>query len=229
MNVMLNALVILATVLGSGMALPQARRLARTRRADGVSPTWVGVSLALNGWWVAYGIAAPLWALVPVSMISISLYACMAVLFVRTVGRSCVRGLALGALVLGMAPLPFLFVGGWAMAGVVVGFCYGLQLLPAVVTVFRTRLLAGVSATTWLIAWVEAVLWLVYGIGVNDIALVSAGAIGVVMSSVILARLALTGHHPIEGFGHRAAAARWRKLQPSLSWWGKRESMVAPD
>ena len=58
MNVMLNALVISATVLGSGMALPQARQLARTRRTDGVSPTWVGVSMALNGWWLAYGFAA---------------------------------------------------------------------------------------------------------------------------------------------------------------------------
>ena len=58
MNVVVNALVVSATVLGSGMALPQARQLARTRSTDGVSPTWVGVSLALNGWWLAYGLAA---------------------------------------------------------------------------------------------------------------------------------------------------------------------------
>ena len=112
MNVMLNALVISATVLGSGMALPQARQLARTRRTDGVSPTWVGVSMALNGWWLAYGFAAPVWALVPVSMISIGLYASMAVLFFRTGGRTDRRGLLIGAVGLGMLPLPFLVIGG---------------------------------------------------------------------------------------------------------------------
>ena len=64
------------------MALPQARQLARTRSTDGVSPTWVGVSLALNGWWLAYGLAAHVWALVPVSMISFLLYLSMAVVFV---------------------------------------------------------------------------------------------------------------------------------------------------
>jgi uncharacterized protein with PQ loop repeat len=198
MNLILNATVVIATVLGSGMALPQARRLARTRRADGVSPVWVGVSMAINAWWVAYGIAAPVWALVPVSLISLSLYAAMAVMFVRSFGRSSLRGLALGSLGLGMIPLPFLVTGGWGTAGLVIGLCYGLQLLPAVVAVCRTRALRGVSATTWLIAWVEAVLWLVYGFGVGDLALSSAGLIGVVMSSVILVRLSVTGHQPLD-------------------------------
>ena len=204
MNVMLNALVISATVLGSGMALPQARQLARTRRTDGVSPTWVGVSMALNGWWLAYGFAAPVWALVPVSMISIGLYASMAVLFFRTGRRTDRRGLLIGAVGLGMLPLPFLVIGGWELAGLAVGLCYGLQLLPAVVAVLRTRALAGVSAATWLIAWTESMLWLVYGLGVTDPALIVAGTVGVVMSTVIVARLAVTGH--------RAA----RRVQPAL-------------
>ncbi len=209
MNLVLNATVVIATVLGSGMALPQARRLARTRRADGVSPVWVGVSMAINAWWVAYGLAAPVWALVPVSLISLSLYTAMAVLFVRSFGRASMRGLALGALGLGMIPLPFLVTGGWATAGLVIGLCYGLQLLPAVVAVCRTRELRGVSATTWLIAWVEAVLWLIYGFGVGDLALLSAGLIGVVMSSIILVRLSITGHQPLD------VLARAGRLSPA--------------
>jgi uncharacterized protein with PQ loop repeat len=217
MNLMLNALVIFATVLGSGMALPQARRLATTRRADGVSPTWVGVSLALNAWWIAYALAAPVWALLPVSVISFGLYAFMAFLFVTSIGRSSLRGLTLGILGLGMVPLPFLIVGGWELAGVVVGLCYGLQLLPAVVAVLRTRELGGVSAATWLIAWVESFIWFVYGYGRSDVALIAAGLLGVAMASVILARLALTGHRPMAPFGRRAMPARWRKAQPSLS------------
>ncbi len=217
MNLMLNALVIFATVLGSGMALPQARRLATTRRADGVSPTWVGVSLALNAWWIAYGLAAPVWALLPVSIISFSLYAFMAYLFVTSIGRSSLRGLTLGVLGLGMVPLPFLIVGGWELAGLVVGLCYGLQLLPAVVAVLRTRELGGVSSATWLIAWIESSIWLVYGYGRNDVALMSAGVLGVAMASLILVRLASTGHQPMALFARGAVAARWRKAQPSLS------------
>ncbi len=217
MNVMLNALVISATVLGSGMALPQARQLARTRRTDGVSPTWVGVSVALNVWWLAYGFAAPVWALVPVSMISIGLYASMAVLFLRTGTRTSRRGLLIGAVGLGMIPLPFLVIGGWELAGLVVGLCYGLQLLPAVAAVLRTRALAGVSAATWLIAWIESMLWLIYGLGVTDLALIVAGTVGVAMSSVILVRLAVTGHRPLDAFTRARNVARWRKPEASLS------------
>lgn len=207
MNLILNATMVFATLLGSGMALPQTRRLARTRQVDGVSAVWVGVSLAINGWWIAYAVAAPLWALLPVSIISFSLYATMAVIFVRAVGAPGVSGLAFGAVGLGMIPLPFLVLGGWASAGVVVGLCYGLQLLPAVIGVCRTRDLGGVSATTWLIGLVEAALWLAYGIGVHDVALLSAGIIGVVMTSVILGRLAITGHRPLEVFGRAARLA----------------------
>ncbi len=196
MNLALNLLVVVATVLGSWMAFPQARRIARTRRVDGVSATWIGVSLAINGWWLTYGLVAGVWALVPVSIISLLLYGVMAWFYVGSVGRPALPGLALGVFGLGMVPLPFLLVGGWQLAGVAVGLSYGVQLLPAVVASLRTSELSGVSSTTWIIALVEAALWLVYGVGVSDIALTLAGLVGVVMASVILARLAVTGHRP---------------------------------
>jgi uncharacterized protein with PQ loop repeat len=196
MTLALNLLVVLATVLGSWMAFPQARRIARTRRVDGVSATWIGVSLAINGWWLAYGLIAGVWALVPVSSVSLALYSAMAWFFVRSVGRPALRGLALGVFGLGMIPLPFLLIGGWELAGVAVGLSYGVQLLPAVIASLRTSSLSGVSSTTWIIALVESALWLVYGVGVGDTALTLAGTVGVAMASVILARLALTGHRP---------------------------------
>ena len=204
MNSMLNALVIFATVLGSGMALPQARQLARTHRADGVSPVWVGVSLALNAWWITYALAEHVWALLPVS---IDLLRPVRVHGDRvrrppSAGRACAVSVW-ACSGLGMVPLPFLIVGGWEVAGVVVGLCYGLQLLPAVVAVLRTRQLGGVSPTTWLIAWVESAIWLVYGWGRDDVALVAAGLLGVAMASVILVRLAVTGHQPMGLFTRR--------------------------
>jgi uncharacterized protein with PQ loop repeat len=196
MNLLLNFLVVIATVLGSWMAFPQARRIARTRRVDGVSATWIGVSLAINGWWLTYGVVMGVWALVPVSGISLVLYGVMGWFFARSVGWAAMPGFALGVFGLGMAPLPFLLIGGWELAGVAVGLSYGVQLLPAVVASLRTRMLTGVSSTTWIIAFVEAALWLAYGIGVSDAALTLAGVVGLVMSSVILVRLAITGHRP---------------------------------
>jgi uncharacterized protein with PQ loop repeat len=195
-NLLLNFLVVVATVLGSWMAFPQARRLVRTRRVDGVSAAWIGVSVSINGWWLTYGIAAGVWALIPVSLISLGLYSVIGVVYVSTAGRAALPALGLGLFGLGMAPLPFLIVGGWQLAAVAVGLSYGIQLLPAVVASCRTRELAGVSAATWLIAWVEAGLWLVYGVGVADTALTLAGLVGVAMASVILVRLAVTGHEP---------------------------------
>lgn len=196
MHLLLNFLVVVATVLGSWMAFPQARRIARTRRVDGVSATWIGVSLVINAWWLAYGLVAGVWALVPVSIISLLLYGVMARFFVLSVGRAAFAGLAFGMFGLGMVPLPFLLIGGWELAGIAVGLSYGVQLLPAVVASLRTSVLSGVSSTTWIIASVESALWLVYGLGVGDVALTLAGLVGVVMASVILVRLAVTGHRP---------------------------------
>ena len=196
MNILLNFLVVIATVLGSWMAFPQARRIARTRRVDGVSATWIGVSLAINGWWLTYGVVMGVWALVPVSSVSLVLYGVMGWFFARSVGRAAIPGFALGVFGLGMVPLPFLLIGGWELAGVAVGLSYGVQLLPAVVASLRTRVLSGVSSTTWIIAFLEAALWLVYGLGVSDVALTLAGVVGLVMASVILMRLAITGHRP---------------------------------
>jgi uncharacterized protein with PQ loop repeat len=196
MSLVLNIVVVVATVLGSWMAFPQARRIARTRRVDGVSATWIGVSLSINGWWLTYALVTGLWALVPVSVVSLLLYGVMAVFFVSSVGRSALPGLALGAFGLGMVPLPFLIMGGWDLAGVAVGLSYGVQLLPAVVASLRSSALSGVSSATWIIALVEAMLWLAYGIGVADVALTLAGVVGAAMASVILTRLAITGHRP---------------------------------
>lgn len=198
MNLILTFLAISATVLGSGMALPQARRLARTRRVEGVSATWVGVSVILNLWWLAYALAERVYVLVPVSVISALLYATIGIFVVRSTGRRSVFAMATGALGLGMVPLPFLLAGGWVLAGVAIGGCYGLQLAPAVVATFRTRVLVGVSSFTWLLAWLESMLWLGYGVGIRDTALIAGGAVGAVMSAAILVRLAVTGHRPLE-------------------------------
>lgn len=194
----ITTMVVVANVAGAGMAYPQAARLVRTRNVNGVSGVWAGVSIAMNGWWLVYGVANGLWGLVPVSVIASVLYAVIAVTYSRAVGMSALRALALGGLVLGMVPLPVLLIGGWTAAGIAIGLCYGLQLLPAVVKSFRTSDLRGVASATWLMALVESAIWLVYGLYVTDGALLVGGVAGVAMSAIILVRLSLTGHRPFD-------------------------------
>lgn len=193
MTVLIITLVVIANILGSAMAYPQAAKMIRTGNADGVSAVWAGVSVSMNLWWLVYGVANGLWGLVPTSLIATGLYAVIVVAFVRSVGREAFGGLALGALVFGLTPLPVLIVVGWQAAGITIGFCYGMQLAPAVVAAWRTRELGGVAAGTWLMAWVEGAIWGAYGLFVLDGALLVGGISGVLMSSLMLARLATVG------------------------------------
>ncbi len=194
--VFVTIMIVVANVMGAGMAYPQASKLIRTGNTRGVSGVWAGVSLTMNIWWLAYGLANDLWGLVPVSGVAAVLYAAIIAAYLRSAGRAAVGGVLLGVFVLGMAPAPFLIVGGWAVAGLAIGLCYGMQLVPAVVAACRTRELHGVAPSTWIMAWVEAVIWIAYGLFVVDAALLAGGASGALMSSLILGRLALTGHQP---------------------------------
>ncbi|MEL6890272.1 MAG: hypothetical protein AAFP84_01645 [Actinomycetota bacterium] len=198
-HVTLTLLIVVANVLGAGMAFPQALRLARTRRTDGVSGVWAGISIAMNGWWLVYGVAERLWGLVPTSAVAAVIYVFIAVTIVRVDGgaarRSTVGRLVLG-LGLGTAPLPFLALGGWPVAGIAIGLGYGLQLLPAVIAAYRSRELGGIAPGTWIMAWIESAIWVVYGVVVVDPALLVGGTSGVVFPTLLLARLAVTGHRP---------------------------------
>lgn len=194
--VFVTIMIVIANVMGAGMAYPQASKLIRTGSTRGVSGVWAGVSLTMNIWWLAYGLANDLWGLVPVSAVAALLYVAIIVAYLRSVGRSGLGGVLLGVFVLGMVPAPFLVISGWAVAGLAIGLCYGMQLVPAVVAACRSRDLRGVAPSTWIMAWVEAVIWVVYGLIVVDTALLAGGASGAVMASVILGRLAVTGHEP---------------------------------
>ncbi len=194
MTVLIITLVVIANILGSAMAYPQAAKLLRTGNPEGVSAIWAGVSVSMNVWWLVYGLANSLWGLVPTSAIATILYSVIVVAYVRSVGRSAFGGLAFGALVFGLAPLPVLLVAGWSAAGMTIGLCYGLQLLPAVVAAWRTSDLSGVAPGTWLMAWVEGAIWGLYGLFVVDAALLIGGVAGVLMASLMLVRLVVTGH-----------------------------------
>lgn len=184
------AVVVAANVLGAAMAIPQARTLYRTRNTSGVSPTWAAMSIAINAWWGAYAIGIRDLAILPVSIVSVTAYSAIAIALLRfNPSRSTtLRGLGLGALV-AVIPLPVAVSGNWQITGVLLGALYALQLSPAVVAVYRSADVTGVSMGTWLMAWVEAVLWAVYSVPARDAGLLALAATGLAMSSLVLVRL----------------------------------------
>ncbi len=186
--------VALATLLGGATALPQARRLVRTRQVAGVSSMWAGISVAVNSWWIAYGIGIADWAIVPVAVVSVFAYFAIAASLIRFSidRRSTVVAMGVGTLG-ALLPLPALALGGWPAAGIALGAIYGIQLSPAVIEVYRSHDVAGVAAATWVLTWTEALLWGVYGFPRRDLGLLALAATGMLLSSAVLVRLFLHG------------------------------------
>ena len=186
----ISTMVVVANVTGAGMIVPQVLRLHRVRGADGVSAVWIGIGIALNLFWLGYGFERDLWGVIPVSAMSLVLYGAMAVLYTRIVGRQAFGKLAAGVAGGAAAPLAAVLLDGWLLAGIVLGLAYTVQFAPAVWSALRSPSLAGVATTTWVLAWIEAVAWLAYGIVRADPAITLGGAGGGVMATVILVVLA---------------------------------------
>lgn len=183
--------VISANLLGAAMAAPQALKLRRTRRPDGVSVPWAAISATVNAWWGVYGIGVGDWGIVPVSIVSVLAYLTITYYLVRLTGSNPRRLLPAAASVLAISAVPVatLVLSGWTTTGLVLGTLYGIQLAPAVVAVYRVVDVAGVSLATWLIAFAEAALWGVYGFSRLDLGLLALSITGLFMSSLVLARL----------------------------------------
>lgn len=188
----LTVVVVAANVLGGAMALPQAAKLARSRRVDGVSAAWAGISAAVNAWWVAYGFGIGDLGIVPVSAVSVIAYVAIAVCLVRFGPDRALRTTTVAVLSgtgIAAIPLAVLLAEGWGAAGVVLGTLYGVQLSPAVVAVYRAPDVSGVSAATWSLAFLEAAAWGVYGFARLDPGLLTLAATGLAMSALVLLRL----------------------------------------
>jgi len=190
----LTLVVIAANVLGAAMAVPQARKLLRTRCTDGVSVTWAAISATVNAWWGIYGVGIDDYSIVPVSVVSVASYVVITIGVVRF-SPTALRAMALPAtgavIVVSTVPLIALLIDGWFAAGIVLGALYGVQLSPAVFAVYRTIDVSGVALATWVIAFVEATLWGVYGFAIADAGLVTLATTGLAMSTLVLVRLLL--------------------------------------
>ena len=200
----MTVLLAIATIAGIGMIVPQVVRIHRTRSLAGVSVDWIGVGLALNVWWSIYAVATELWGVLAVSIGGMALYGVMAAQTHR-IDRSGVPRVGRASMLTASLMLAALVIGGWTGAGVAIGLAYAVQFSPATITAIRSTRLDGLSLSTWVLAAVEALIWLLYGAIEVDPALIIGGAGGAICSTLIVVRIVSSGRpgpEPMPAAGH---------------------------
>lgn len=181
-----------ASLLSVVLLLPQLIRLWRTGDLRGISSTWPALGLSLNLWWSGYLVHARLPAMLPASVIVVVLYATVVVLVGSIDGRERSR-MAVRAGLANVACAALLAWGGWTLLGLGLGTAYAVQLLPAVITAWRSESVAGVSAATWWIALAEAAIWGAFGATNHDGPTTFYGVTGAVAAAAMLERLRREG------------------------------------
>ncbi len=185
---LIDLAVALATILGVGMLVPQVLDMARTNNFRGVSLSWIGGGVAINGGWLAYALAANLRGLLPVSIGAIVLYLAMLVMMSRESSAMLRRSMVSGAAVVSLFAISGL-VGGVAALGLVIALTYSAQFAPAAWSALFAEDSSGVSAPTWVMACIEAAIWAVYGFTRGDTALFVGGIGAGCMSLLVLVGL----------------------------------------
>jgi uncharacterized protein with PQ loop repeat len=182
-----NLAVILATVLAWWSLIPQIRKLLRTSDPSGVSGTWPAIGLASNAGWTAYLLSQQLWAAAPATTVMVFFYA-VVLRTLRKAGVPLTAPIARGVLSIVLLVAAY-SLGSWTVLGLVLGWAYAPQLAPAVWAAYRTPDPTGISSGTWALIGFEAALWMVYGGLLGDTPVVIFGAVGVVVATLILARV----------------------------------------
>lgn len=198
----------LATVLTAGWAVPQWLRLAK-HDPDGVAVETYAFGFASALGWLGYGVAV---ASLPVEASSAAVALVYAAIVTRLVARGATRWLrpvsvsaSWGALLVAAASF-----GGADALGLVLAAAALVVNGPQVVDSLRAPALTGVSPAAWLLAFLEGVLWGVYGVGLASSALVAYGIVQVSSSGIVLVRTVAVG----PGVGHGVAQGRAGSLRP---------------
>jgi uncharacterized protein with PQ loop repeat len=181
-----NVAVILATVSTVVFLLPQIAKLKRTGDSSGVSTTWAALGFVSNVGWFTYMISQSRWYAV-VAPLSTFIFYAVALRALAGTGRDLRNAtvIAVGwSLVLGGVAVG----GGWTTLGVVLGLTYAAMVTPSIWTAYRSRKPSGVSAGTWWIGSVEALLWGLYGLYHMDPGIITFGTVQLTASALMLTR-----------------------------------------
>lgn len=79
--------------------------------------------------------------------------------------------------------------GGLTGLGTLLTAAFLLQVTPSVWTAYRTVRPTGISSGTWLLILAELTCWLIFGLHVSDPRLIALGASGIIVSTLMLARI----------------------------------------
>nr|BFE73617.1 hypothetical protein GCM10020092_069180 [Actinoplanes digitatis] len=204
MEYLFDSLPFVATAFGIPQYLPQIRKLRRTRDPAGVSWSWAALAGVNNAAWFAYFAASGYWtALVPST--AATLLATTVAVLLTGLGCGSARAAAAvcawAALLAGAAA-----VAGTRGLGTLLVAAAAVQVLPSVVTAYRTRRPTGVSASTWLLTLGEVCCWATYGLYRGDPRLIALGATGITASLLMLARIRYTGGPAVPSAASRVAA-----------------------
>jgi uncharacterized protein with PQ loop repeat len=188
MHIVFASLPLVAAFLAVPQFLPQLARVRRTGTMAGVSWSWAALTSVNNAAWLAYFALSGFWtALVP-AMSATVLSGWLAVVLARRGGGVPKRPMVL-AWVWAVVLLNAAAVFGRAGLGSALAVAFLLQVTPSVWTVYRSKDTAGVSRVTWLLIFGELLCWGVFGVHEADPRLIMLGAMGVVSSLLVLARV----------------------------------------
>lgn len=166
--------------------IPQAVRIHRTGSHAGVSRAglwcWLGNDLG----WLAYGHSS---RLTPLVASSAALAALDLILLTQTRGKTRTSSEHLG--ILWAATMTFLAVSSSpALPAALIAASFA-GTVPHAVASLRSRDLAGISPATWILAGIDGILWLAYGIGTGDGPVTLYAALTLATAAVILTRIRL--------------------------------------
>lgn len=171
--------------------LPQMVKIHATGDTAGVSWSWAALTAVNNAAWIGYFASFGYWTALIASCSVTTLAAMLTVMLVRR-GRPARRPAAMIA-AWAVALAATAVIAGPAGLGTLLaaGFC--VQVAPSLWTAYRTECLDGVSAGTWWLILGELACFLVYGVHESDPRLMTLGGTGVVASTLMLARVYMTG------------------------------------
>jgi uncharacterized protein with PQ loop repeat len=188
-----------APIAAAGFAvpqfLPQIRKLLTTRDTAGVSPSWAALTGVNNAAWLAYFTMSRYWtALVPSTSATL-LAGTLAVLLLRRrpLETRPAALIAVWAITLAVAGV----ADGRAGLGALLTAAFLLQVTPSLWTAYRTPRPTGISTGTWLLILGELTCWLTFGLHTADPRLITLGISGIIVSTLMLARIHRTARRPL--------------------------------
>ena len=192
-----------APIVAAGFAvpqfLPQIRKFLTTRDMAGVSPSWAALTSVNNAAWLTYFTLSRYWtALIPSTSATL-LAGTLAILLLRR-RRPGPRPAALitaWAITLAAAGA----TAGRAGLGTLLTAAFLLQVMPSLWTAYRTPRPTGISSGTWLLILGELTCWLTFGLHTADPRLVTLGASGIIVSTLMLARIYRAAREPLPASG----------------------------